>query len=66
MLVLDIFLFLFWLVSFVMMALSTAWLFVSDGSYCSYYSCYSTGLTDAELAFASVLAAASGLGAINW
>lgn len=65
-LVLDIFLFLFWLVSFILTAIGAAWLFVNDSGYCSYYTCYTNSLSSDEVAFASVLAAAAGLGAINW
>jgi hypothetical protein len=63
-LVFDIFLLLLWLVSWILMASSSAWLFVTDGDFCTYNTCYS-GLSDEGVAFASVLAGAAGLGAIN-
>jgi len=65
-LVFDIFLFIFWAISFILLALAAAWLLVTDGTYCTYYNdCYSYYVSDTEIAFASTLAAAAGFGAIN-
>lgn len=64
-LVLDIFLFIFWAISFILVALSAAWLLVTDGTYCTYYDCYSYEVSDEQIAFASTLAASAGFGAIN-
>lgn len=56
----DIFLFIFWLVSFALLALQVAILFSGGNVYCAdYYYCYDF------TTYSSILAAAAGLGAIN-
>lgn len=79
-LVFDIFLFLFWFISFCLLAVQTTWYFGTstfyiysdyyDSDYDSYYDDYygfdDYGLSDAAVTFGAILAAVAGLGALNW
>ena len=61
---LDIFLTIFWLVSFALLASQVAPL-MGDQTYCTYSYCYSYSLEGESLVFAQCLAAAAGLGGLN-
>ncbi|KAH6900017.1 hypothetical protein B0T10DRAFT_393579 [Thelonectria olida] len=65
-LALDIFLVVFWLISFAILAAQTAIYFAAGSSYCDWYSCYDDTLYGAALVYGSIMAAASGLGALEF
>ncbi|KAH8734955.1 hypothetical protein BGZ61DRAFT_132744 [Ilyonectria robusta] len=63
---LDIFLLLFWLISFALLAAQTAYFWAASSDYCDYYTCYYGTLSGSALVFGAILAAASGLGALEF
>ncbi|ORY70205.1 uncharacterized protein BCR38DRAFT_319823, partial [Pseudomassariella vexata] len=63
---LDIFLLIFWLISFALLASQIAPVFDSYTSCDAYDYCYSYSLTDAELIYAACLAGAAGLGGLEF
>ncbi|KAH7155407.1 hypothetical protein B0J13DRAFT_225163 [Dactylonectria estremocensis] len=63
---LDIFLVIFWLISFALLASQTAYLWAVGGSYCDYYSCYYGSLSGSALIYGAILATACGLGALEF
>lgn len=66
MLAFEIFLFIFWLISFCVLAAQTAYYWSAGSGYCSYYYCYSGGdLEGDDLIYGSILAAACGIGALE-
>ncbi|CAK7221680.1 hypothetical protein SCUCBS95973_004580 [Sporothrix curviconia] len=62
---LDIFLTVFWLISFALLASQVA-PFMGNHTYCAYGYCYNYGLSGESLTYAQCLAAASGLGGLNF
>ncbi|KZL75177.1 integral membrane protein [Colletotrichum tofieldiae] len=64
-LALDIFLVIFWLCSFALLASNVAYLF--DSSVCDYYGyCYSSTPTGLYLVFTACMAAAAGIGGLEF
>lgn len=62
---LDIFLVLFWLISFALLAAQIA-PYMAGYTSCDYYGdCYSVTLSDAEKTYAGALAAAAGIGGLE-
>ncbi|KAM0335375.1 hypothetical protein ACHAQA_000420 [Verticillium albo-atrum] len=64
-LALDIFLVVFWLCAFALLASQVAFVF-SGSSYCDLYSCYSSEPTGLYFVFAACMAAASALGGLQF
>ncbi|KIH94311.1 hypothetical protein SPBR_06148 [Sporothrix brasiliensis 5110] len=62
---LDILLVVFWLASFALLASQVA-PFMGNGTYCAYGYCYHYGLEGQSLVYAQCLAAAAGLGGLNF
>ncbi|CAK7568076.1 MAG: hypothetical protein SEPTF4163_006057 [Sporothrix epigloea] len=62
---LDAFLTVFWLISFSLLASQVA-PFMGNHTYCDYGYCFDYGLSGQSLVYAQCLAAASGLGALNF
>lgn len=63
-LALDVFLVIFWLISFALLASQVA-PFMGNHTYCDFGYCYTYGLDGQSLVYAQCLAAASGLGGLN-
>ncbi|KAF7553629.1 hypothetical protein G7Z17_g3501 [Cylindrodendrum hubeiense] len=63
---LDIFLLIFWLISFALLAAETAYFWAAGTYYCGYYSCYYGTLEGSALVLGAILAAAAGLGALEF
>ncbi|KAM0288077.1 hypothetical protein ACHAQH_000145 [Verticillium albo-atrum] len=64
-LALDIFLVVFWLCAFALLASQVAFVF-SGATYCDLYDCYSTEPTGLYFVFAACMAAASALGGLQF
>ncbi|KAK3945373.1 hypothetical protein QBC46DRAFT_372062 [Diplogelasinospora grovesii] len=62
---LDILLVVMWLCSFALLASQVAGFFALGSGYCTYYACY-YGLSDSDYIVASCLAAAAGLGGVEF
>ncbi|KAI0126866.1 hypothetical protein BJ170DRAFT_421668 [Xylariales sp. AK1849] len=65
-LALDIFLVIFWLISFALLAAQVA-PYMGGYSYCDYWGdCYTESLSDAQMTYAACLAAAAGIGGLEF
>ncbi|KAF7558769.1 hypothetical protein G7046_g5389 [Stylonectria norvegica] len=64
-LALEIFLLIFWLNSFSLLAVQTTYYWAVGSGYCDTRNCYHGSLSDAAEVYGSILAAATGLGAIE-
>ncbi|KAK7430208.1 hypothetical protein QQZ08_003183 [Neonectria magnoliae] len=65
-LALDIFLLVFWIISFALLTAQTVFFWSVTSGYCDYYTCYYGSLSGSALVYGAILATACGLGALEF
>ncbi|KAK7403776.1 hypothetical protein QQX98_010469 [Neonectria punicea] len=65
-LALDIFLLVFWIISFALLTDQTVFFWSVTSGYCDYYTCYYGSLSGSVLVYGAILATACGLSALEF